>query len=170
MDSWAQVGLRSWEFIWILLTMALIGNVIADAFAGNPSSINYAMFVSVFDMLVILFGFAAAFMGLSAAGLIMVVLDVLATVFTFIAGVVLAAKLHVHSCGNYAYTSTNSLTNGSHNTSKRCHELQASCAFYWFAFAGFVASAALAGMAARGGSSMRGRGGVRKGGPSMSQV
>ncbi len=79
----------------------LIGNVIAGAFAGNASSINYAMFVSTFDMLVVLFGFAAVFMDLSAAGLIMVVLDVLATIFTFIAGVVLAAKLGVHSCSNH---------------------------------------------------------------------
>lgn len=100
MVSVVQLALRSWEFLWTLITMALIGNVIATAFAGNPSSINYAIFVTVFDMLTVLFGFAAAFMDLSAAGIIIAVADVLAAVFTFIAGVVLAAKLHVHSCSN----------------------------------------------------------------------
>ncbi|KAE8452890.1 hypothetical protein EG329_013162 [Mollisiaceae sp. DMI_Dod_QoI] len=170
MASWAQLGLRSWEFLWVLLTMALIGNVIAGAFAGNASSINYAMFVSTFDMLVVLFGFAAVFMDLSAAGLIMVVLDVLATIFTFIAGVVLAAKLGVHSCSNHSYTLSNHLTNGSHNPGKRCRELQASTAFYWFAFLGFIVSAVLAGMNSRNSTSLRGRGGIRRGGPSMSQV
>jgi len=169
MASWAQLGLRSWEFLWVLLTMALIGNVIAGAFAGNPASINYAMFVSTFDMLVVLIGFAAVFMDLSAAALVMVVLDVLATIFTFIAGVVLAAKLKVHSCSNHSYTLSNELTNGSHHPEKRCRELQASTAFYWFAFAGFLASAVIAGITSRG-SSMRGRGGIRRGGPSMSQV
>jgi hypothetical protein len=100
MVSVAQLALRSWEFLWTLITMALIGNVIATAFAGNPSSINYAIFVTVFDMLVVLFGFAAVFMDLSALGIIIAAADVLAAVFTFIAGVVLAAKLHVHSCSN----------------------------------------------------------------------
>jgi len=169
MASWAQLGLRSWEFLWVLLTMALIGNVIAGAFAGNPGSINYAMFVSTFDMLVVLIGFAAVFMDLSAAALVMVVLDVLATLFTFIAGVVLAAKLKVHSCSNHSYILSNGLTNGSHNPEKRCRELQASTAFYWFAFAGFLASAVVAGLNSRG-SSMGARGGIRRGGPSMSQV
>lgn len=148
--------------------MALIGNVIAEAYAGNPSSINYAMFVSTFDMLVLLIGFAAAFMDLSAFGLVMLVLDGLAALFTVIAGIVLAARLHVHSCGNQSYIHSNSLTNGSNNPGKRCHELQASTAFYWFAFVGFVASAVISGMGSRGSSSMRG--GMRKGGPSMSQV
>jgi len=168
MASWAQVGIRGFTFLWVLLTMALIGNVIASAFAGNESSINYAMFVSTFDMLVLIIGFAAAFMDLSAFALVMVVFDVLATLFTFVAGVVLAAKLGVHSCGNASYTHSNSLTNGSNNPGKRCHELQASTAFYWFAFVGFAASAVIAGLNSRGSSSMRG--GIRKGGPSMSQV
>ncbi|KAF8863646.1 putative Non-classical export protein 2 [Acephala macrosclerotiorum] len=161
MASWAQVGIRGLTFLWVLLTMALIGNVIAEAYAGNPSSINYAMFVSTFDMLVLLIGFAAAFMDLSAFGLVMLVLDGLAALFTVIAGIVLAARLHVHSCGNQSYIHSNSLTNGSNNPGKRCHELQASTAFYWFAFVGFVASAVISGMGSRGSSSMRG--GMRKG-------
>jgi hypothetical protein len=167
--------------------MALIGNVIADAFAGNPSVVNYAIFVSVFCMLVVLYGFAAALVESLAIPIALGVLDILATIFTFIAGVVLAKKLDgAHSCGNevsigrmrlllstmlivsQSYLRSNSLTNGSHSMGKRCHELQASTAFFWFMFAGFAASSFFD-FAGRS-TSMSSRGGMRKGGPSMSQV
>jgi hypothetical protein len=94
----SQLGLRASQFLWTLLITALVGNVIATAFAGNPSSINYAIFVAVFSWIVLLFGLAAAWM--EQSNIILIVLDALATIFTFIAGVVLAAKLGVHSCGN----------------------------------------------------------------------
>lgn len=186
MASLVQYALRISQFIWTLLTLSLIGSVIAGAFAGNDSAINYAMFVSVFSMLVVIWGFLAAWNDSFTVGPFLVIADGLATLFTFIAGVVLAARLHVHSCGNkvsgsfgnrrhikaniqQSYVRSNALTNGSHNPSKRCHELQASTAFYWFAFASFAASVAIGVMS--GGSSLRGgRGGIRKGGPSMSQV
>lgn len=100
MASFPQLAIRGFTFLWVLLTMALVGNVIADAFAGNASSINYAIFVSTFDMLVLIIGIAAAFMDLSSFGLILLALDGLAALFTLIAGIVLAAKLGVHSCGN----------------------------------------------------------------------
>jgi hypothetical protein len=51
---------------------------------------------------------------------------------------------------------------------KRCHELQASTAFFWFMFAGFAASIFFDFNS--GSSTMSRRGGMRKGGPSMSQV
>ncbi|KUJ18167.1 putative Non-classical export protein 2 [Mollisia scopiformis] len=168
MVSVPQIALRGWEFLWTLITMALIGNVIATAFAGNPSSINYAIFVTVWDMLVVLFGIGAAFMDISAAGIILAVGDIIAALLTFIAGVVLAAKLGVHSCSNGGYTSTNHLTNGSHDTGKRCRELQASTAFFWFLLPAFAISAFLSFKNSGGSSSMRG--GIRRGGPSMSQV
>jgi len=172
MVSLAQVFLRGSQFLWTLLITALIGNVIADAFAGNPSSINYAIFVAVFSWIVLLYGLAAAFIEGLAITIVIAAMDAFAVVFTFIAGVVLAAKLGVHSCTNHAYTSTNSLTNGSHNEEKRCHELQASTAFFWFLFACYVGSLVMDFMGNGSSmSSMRGRGGgVRKGGPSMSQV
>jgi len=94
----AQLGLRGSQFLWTLLITALVGNVIATAFAGNQASINYAIFVAVFSWLVLLFGIVAAWMEMS--NIILIALDALALIFTFIAGVVLAAKLGVHSCGN----------------------------------------------------------------------
>lgn len=138
--QWIQAGLRFLQFLWTLFTTALIGNVIADAFAGNPSSINYAIFTSVFCWVAVLYGIAALFSEALAYPLILGTMDILATFLTFIAGVVLAAKLGVHSCSNKAYLISNSLTNGSYNMQKRCHELQASTAFYWFLFATFAAS------------------------------
>merc|ERR1711964_939016 len=116
-------------------------NVIAEAFAGNSSKINYAIFASVFDMIVILWGIGACFKEGLAIGIVLPILDVIATLLTVIAGIVLAAGLGVHSCGNRSYLVSNALTNGSNNPSKRCHELQASTAFYWFAFAAFLGSA-----------------------------
>jgi len=55
---------------------------------------------------------------------------------------------------------------------KRCHEAQAVTAFLWFGFLAFAASAVLSGLQGRGsGVNMRGgAGGIRKGGPMMSQV
>jgi hypothetical protein len=163
----AQLGLRASQFLWTLLITALVGNVIATAFAGNQSSINYAIFVAVFSWLVLLFGFVAAWMDMS--NIILTALDALAAVFTFIAGVVLAAKLGVHSCGNIDYIRHNSLTNGSPNMSKRCHELQASTAFFWFLFASFVGSLVLGFLSGGSSMSMR-RPGIGRKGPSMSQV
>lgn len=66
-----------------------------------------------------------------------------------------------------AYTATNGLTNGSADRGKRCRELQASTAFFWFLFAAYAASLALTLI---GGGASTVRGGIRRGGPSMSQV
>jgi len=164
----SQLALRASQFLWTLLITALVGNVIAEAFAGNPSSINYAIFVAVFSWLVLLVGFAAAWT--ETSNIILIAADILATLFTFIAGVVLAAKLGVHSCNNSHYTSTNSLTNGSHNMVKRCHELQASTAFFWFLFASYIGSLVVDIMSGGSSMSMRRPGIGRKGVPSMSQV
>lgn len=96
----AQTALRASEFLWTLLILSLVGNVIAEAFAGNPSSINWSMFVAAFSMVVVLYGIAANFVTSLAIPIVTIVLDGLAALFTFITGVVFAAYLHVHSCGN----------------------------------------------------------------------
>ncbi|KAI9813642.1 MAG: hypothetical protein M1827_003713 [Pycnora praestabilis] len=167
-----NLGLRALQFLWTLLIIALVGNMIHDAFSGNPSIINYIMFVAVFGMLS-LFYLIAGTINEAFAGhpLGKVIVDALNTIFFFCGAVALAADLDVHSCGNQGYIKSNGITNGSSNPGKRCHEAQAICAFLWFGFAAFAASLVFSGLESRGGtSSLGGRGGIRRGGPSMSQV
>ncbi|RAL59437.1 hypothetical protein DID88_006811 [Monilinia fructigena] len=61
----------------------------------------------------------------------------LPSAFNFIAGVTLAARLGAHSCSNSNYINHNDLAQA---ITKRCRELQAATAFFWFTFALFVAS------------------------------
>lgn len=81
--------------------MALIGNMIATAFAGNPSIVNYDMFVAVFGMLSLLYLIPATVKPeFSFHPMLMVGLDVLNALFFVIGGIATAAYLGVHSCGN----------------------------------------------------------------------
>ncbi len=81
--------------------MALVGNMIAEAYSGNPSIINYTMFVAVFGMLSLIYLIAATIReGLAGHPMAMVGVDALNTLFFFCAAVALAAYLKVHSCGN----------------------------------------------------------------------
>ncbi|KAL8829294.1 MAG: hypothetical protein Q9170_006234 [Blastenia crenularia] len=153
-----QLGLRGFQFFMTLLIMALIGNVIADAFSGNPSIINYVIFVSVFAMLSLFYLIGAAIMESFAIPLAMLVLDALNTLLFLAGGIGLAAQMGVHSCGRASYVITNKITNGSNNPSKRCHEEQAACAFLWFGFVAWAASLILSALSSRGGA-----GGLRRG-------
>ena len=131
------------------------------------------MFLAVFAMLSLIYLIPATIKeSLMVHPMLMVGLDVLNTLLFFCGGVAMAAQLRVHSCGNRAYTTTNRITNGSYNTNKRCHEAQAVTAFLWFGFVSFAASAVLSALQGKGsGMNMRGgMGGIRKGGPAMSQV
>ncbi|KAI9823177.1 MAG: hypothetical protein M1832_002620 [Thelocarpon impressellum] len=169
-----NLGLRGFQFLWTLLIIALVGNMIREAFAGNPSMINYDMFVAVFSMLSLLYLIPATLRDSFAVHpTIMLVVDLLNTLFFFIGGVAMAAKLGVHSCGNEGYIKDNSLLNGADNKGKRCHEAQAVTAFLWFGFISYLASTVLSALSARGsgsGMSRGGIGGIRKGAPSMTQV
>jgi len=168
MVSLAQITLRTVQFIFNLLVMALVGNAIATIFTGTPASINYAMFVAAFNWIVILYGLAAAFFDGLAIPVVMYILDGLAMVFSMVGGIVLAAKLHVHSCGNFDYLLSNNLTRNSDSPKKTCRELQASTAFLWFLFAAFAGSLVVTFISSKG-SFSTGRSGMRRG-PAMSQV
>jgi len=163
MVSIPLLALRGLQIFLTILVTALVGNAIHDAVGGNPSEVNYSIFVAVFLWLVLIYTTLAGVLESVAVPLAVMVLDVLAVLFTFIAGVVLAAGLGVHSCGNAGYTLTNKLTAGSFDTSKRCHELQASCAFFWFLFASFLATVALTVVGGGLSGGVGGRGGIRKG-------
>ncbi|KAJ5108340.1 hypothetical protein N7456_005015 [Penicillium angulare] len=169
-----QMGLRVWEFVWTLLIMSLVGNMINEAFAGNPSSINYTMFLSAFSMLSLFYLIPASISDTWAFHPILVIIvDVLNNIFFFCAAIALAAKLESHSCGNSSYTLHNEITNGAHNRSKRCREAQAVTAFLWFGWAGYMASTVVSVFLSRASNvNLRGRSGSRRtaGRPSMAQV
>ena len=82
--------------------MALVGNMIADAIGGNPSIVNYVMFVSVFGMLSLFYLIAGTINETFAISpFFMLAADALNTIFFFVGGVALAAYLDVHSCHNH---------------------------------------------------------------------
>lgn len=82
--------------------MALVGNMIADAKSGNPSIINYTMFVAVFAMLSLFYLIAGTINETFAISpFFMLAADALNTLFFLVGGIALAAYLDVHSCGNH---------------------------------------------------------------------
>jgi len=86
--------------------MALVGNMIATAIAGNPAMVNYDMFVAVFGMLSLLYLLPVALLDRFAFPLAFIVLDALNAIFWFCGAVATAAYLGVHSCSNtvsYSY-------------------------------------------------------------------
>jgi len=146
-----NLAMRGLQFFWTLLIIALVGNMIATSIKGNPAIVNYDMFAAVFAMLSLLYLIPATFKeNLAFHPLLMVGLDLLNTLFFFIGGTAMAAYLGVHSCSNAKYTHSNFVTNGSPNTQSRCHEAQASTAFFWFGFAAFAASTVFSGLQSRG--------------------
>ncbi|KAF2749584.1 hypothetical protein M011DRAFT_466026 [Sporormia fimetaria CBS 119925] len=162
-----NTGLRIWQFICSLIIMALVGNMIATAYAGNSAMVNYTIFVSVFGMFSLLYLIPTLFISRFFLPFVALVLDALNVIFWFCAAVALPSYLGVRSCSNRSYTRTNHITNGSPDTEKRCREAQASTAFLWFGWAAWVATLILGFLSNRGNVNMRS---VRPGGPAMRQV
>ena len=160
------VALRGFELFCALVVMALVGNMIASAVAGNPAVVNYDMFAAAVAMAALLYQLPAALVDRYSLALAHVVLDALNTLFWFCAAVATAAYLGVHSCASPAYTRSNHITNGAVDSAKRCREAQAATAFLWFGWAAFVASLVVSLLAGRGAVNMRPA--VRR--PAMSQV
>ncbi|CCC08873.1 hypothetical protein SMACR_07510 [Sordaria macrospora] len=159
--------LRCLQLLFLIILTALIGNVIAlDVAASSTarSAINFSMFVIVLSWLAALFGLAAALFQRIAIPLVMLALDAAATLFTVIAGIVLAAKLGAVNCGDTDGHGRNWIAYGSADDAKRCREIQAGTAFMWFLFAAFAAALTMAVM------SWRRTGGSVRSGPMMSQV
>jgi len=124
--------------------------MVHEATHGNPSVVNYQLFVGAFSSLSLIFLLVSAkFEGLHDTKVVVVILDCLNTLFFFAGGVAFAAKLGVHSCSNNAYLKLNPVTNGANNMTKRCHEAQAATAFLWFGFLAYLASAVLSSIAAK---------------------
>lgn len=169
--------LRGTEFVFSIIIMALIGNMIAQAVhGGNPASVNYAMYTSTFSIVSLFFLFPMTWnpeWGFHA--IVPMVLDLLNAMFFLSSGIVLAARLEAHSCSNQTYLAHNEVTQNSRHREKRCREGQASTAFLFFTWALYMGSLALSILAARnsGATLRRPRPAPRRPGaaaPAMSQV
>jgi len=169
-----HLGLRALQFFWTFLILALTGNMISNAIGGNPSIVNYVMFVAVFSILSLIYLIAMTVNeGFIIIPWLPLAVDALNTFFFLIGGIALAAEMHVGNCGDPNYTDNNNVTSGSYDNGKRCHEGQAVCAFLWFGFACYLASLIISGFGSSGGANLRGGlGGIRRGGnaPAMSTV
>lgn len=164
--------IRCVQLLFVILIVALIGNVISDNIDGHMSAINYALFAAIIAWLACLLGIAATFFTVLGEGILAYVLlglDALAVVFTFVAAIVIPAKLGDVNCNNVSVErrGVRWIGFGSNDDEKRCRELQASTAFLWFLWATLIASLLLAlvnfrrsGGGSSGGSSV----------PHMSQV
>ena len=75
--------------------------MIAEADAGNPSIINYSMFVAVLGMLSLFYLIPATIKdSLAISPMFVLIVDLVNVLFWFCGAVALAAKLGVHSCSN----------------------------------------------------------------------
>lgn len=159
-----NIAMRALQFFWILLTMALVGNMLS--ISSGPSVINYDMFTAVWCMLSLLYLIPATFTdSIAFHWAIPVTLDALNVLFTFCAAVATAAYLGVTSCDNYDYVRSNIVTAGS---TQRCREGQASTAFLWFAWASFMVTVVTTAISGRQGGITHTR--TARRGPAMSQV
>lgn len=81
--------------------MGLVGSFQAMAYAGNPPSINYVMFVTAFA-LVSLFYLVPAAINIRWSGnpIFVVIVDTINSVFWLTSAVELAARLQANDCGD----------------------------------------------------------------------
>ncbi|KAI0891364.1 marvel domain-containing protein [Annulohypoxylon nitens] len=140
METLIKSILRILQFILVLLTTALIGNVIASNISGSESAVNFIMFVCALSWLAVLYGLVSHFLPAISIPVAALGLDSTATLFTFIAAVVLSAKLKAVNCSHLVNKPSDYIAFGSNNDEKRCREIQASTVFLWFLFASFGAS------------------------------
>ncbi|KAK0741225.1 marvel domain-containing protein [Schizothecium vesticola] len=161
--------LRGLQLLFVVILTGLIGNVIAtniDAAGSATAAINFTMFVIVLSWLTTIFGLATAFVDRIAIPMALLAADGAASLFTFIAAIVLSAKLGVANCGAIVPEdhSDSWIVFGSANDPKRCRQIQAGTVFMWFLFLTSAAALTLTFLGFR-----RGGGSVRSG-PTMSQV
>ncbi|PHH55385.1 hypothetical protein CFIMG_007363RA00001 [Ceratocystis fimbriata CBS 114723] len=170
--GWVNFGARCWQFVWTLITTALIGNVIACNINGSSAAtttLNYTMWTLSLCWVSMFYGLAASFFVSIAVPVILVGLDGLTTLFLFVDAIVVSARIRAVDCSRLVPSKLphNYIAWGSHHDEKRCREIQASAVFLWFLFLSFVLTLTFAviDMRRRG---LKGAGGA--GGPSMTQV
>lgn len=134
-----KLALRLATLVWAILLTAILGNVIAsnvNAAGSATVAINFAMFVVVLAWLASIIGILAFFTDVLAKPVVQVPFDGLTALFSFIAAIMLAAKLRAVDCGNINDKGLPSdwIAWGSKDDEKRCREIQAGTVFMWFVF------------------------------------
>ncbi|KAF7547115.1 hypothetical protein G7Z17_g7969 [Cylindrodendrum hubeiense] len=130
--------------ITVLLT-AMIGNVIAtniDGYGSATAAINFVMFVTVVSWITCIVGIGSFFASILSNPMIQTPLDSAAVLFTFIAAIVVSAKLRMVDCGDIVDKKMPHewIAWGGPNDEGRCRELQASAVFSWFLLTCFSGS------------------------------
>ncbi|TQW00678.1 hypothetical protein V2A60_001734 [Cordyceps javanica] len=138
MPGFLNLILRGVAFLFTIIITGLIGNVIAQdnhASTSARAAVNFTMFVTALSWVVCLYGMVAGVISSLSMPIILIVLDGLGVLFTFISAIVLAARIGNTNCSNTVDRSANWIAYGSGNPEHRCRELQASDAFMWFLWA-----------------------------------
>ncbi|KAI1258609.1 marvel domain-containing protein [Xylariaceae sp. FL1019] len=153
----ANLVLRPLQVLLVLIATALIGNVRqttldhkdASYRSDNSAALNFSLFVCALAWIVALGGLAAQFFFKTLAAPLSKVLDPLAILFTFIAAVVLSAKLKATDCANAPshaqkhhgwIASLLSKDNRPIRAEGNCRDIQGGLVFLWFLFAAFCLS------------------------------
>ncbi|CAH00874.1 MARVEL domain-containing protein [Kluyveromyces lactis] len=128
-------SLRGVNFVFLIIVLGLVGNLIATQ-DHSSSRVNFAIFAAVFGIVFdSLYALIANFISALAWPIILVSLDFLNWVFTFSAATALAVGIRGGSCTNDSFTSGNKIAEGSKD---RCRKAQASTVFLYFSFAIFL--------------------------------
>lgn len=157
--------LRGTALLWTLLITALCGNALASNIRGPVATLNWTMFVVAWSWVASLYGLAAVFFSVLAVPVILLALDGMATLLTFIDSIVLSARLMAVNCSSPGRRGRDWIGYGSNDTEKRCREIQASIVFMWFLWVTYCAILFFVIKDWRGGGLWR-----RSPKPSMSQV
>jgi hypothetical protein len=106
MQEFLKSILRLVQLLFVLLTTALMGNVVATN-GGNvaTAAIHFIMFVCALSWLATLYGLAAHFVSAIAIPIVSLALDGSTTLFSFIGAVVLSAKLTAVNCDSIVRSS-----------------------------------------------------------------
>lgn len=139
MLSKTDLTLRGVNFIFIIIGLGLSGSLVAGTPSGaKHSEIEMCLFATVWALITsTIYGGVTFLYSVLTSPLLLWVLDLLNTVFTFAGATALAAALKAHSCSNKAYVEKNGITLGS---SDRCKKSQADVTFIYFSFLIFLLS------------------------------
>lgn len=124
--------LRVINFMFLVILLGLVGDLISTQSHPHSSRVNFCIFAAAFGLTTDFFyGILANIFVPFAFPIILFIWDFLNFVFTFTAGTALAVGIRTHSCLNQHYLDSNHITQGS---TQRCREAQACVAFFYFSF------------------------------------